>query len=367
MSSSLYDVFGISKSAVAPSIERNLGILEIKYKWADSTLTRLGGLSSIAFGSIMLFFLVRFFIIPIAQTGDLFFLAFTVPFVAIISYFIYRGAAMLLNHGRITVDGTTLVSTDRPIPMGLTVKVPISDIRQVYPSFIVHNTKGGYYKVHVVRVVTNDGRDKIVDKGISEGNAQLFASEISNYLGLADQPNLLAKVEKDPERLAIEYRPMDYFATSGRWAMFLFGIFWMGFTMTALIPALWLSELDPIILLFMLFFLLPGIFLLYYPLGRMLNRRKIIVEKGFLVAKERPLPIGLTKRIRMVDIQQVILGSSSSYNRPNNQSLMVITMNNKQVNIAKGLSQEQALKLAEEINGFLVTTGGISLPPRNST
>ena len=356
MTPRLLDLLGsFSKVDVVPTVERNLDRLEIRYKWADSKAARMAGLAKIITGC--------FFLAPIVfisnemlggATGDPIFFLFLTPFFGATAYFVYHGLATLLNRGTIIVDGTMLVSSDRPLPLNRTAKVATPNIKRVYASYIVKETKRGYYKIHLVRVLTNDGHDKIVDKGISETNAQLFASEISKHLRLEDGPFGLdlGSVTKEPGRLAIEYRSKEN-ATSTNLGMLLFGLLWFGFVLFFNVTIILSAPDSLFFLLFMTPFTAIGVFFLYYSIGRMRNRSSIIIDQGSLVARERPLPFSSTKKLSIEEVQEFVVSTPSAWSQPNKNRLDALTKRGKYIPIARGLSEEQAFMFVQEINGFL--------------
>jgi hypothetical protein len=351
----LFDFLGsFNKVDVVPTIERNLDRLEIRYKWADSKAARMAGFGNIVTGCVFLAPILFISSAMLGTTGDPIFFLFLVPFFGFAAYFVYHGLATLLNWGTIIVDGTTLVSSDRPLPLNLTAKVATSNIKRVYASYIVVQTKHGYYKIHLVRVLTNDGHDKIVDKGISETNAALFASEISKHLKLDDGPFGLdlGSVTKEPGRLAIEYRSKEN-ATSTNLAMLAFGLLWSGFVLFFNITLVLSTPESLIFLLFMTPFTAIGVFFLYYSIGRMRNRSSIIIDQGSLVAKERPLPFSSTKKLRIEDVQEFVASTPGAWSTPNKIRLDALTKSGKHISIARGLSEEQAFMFVQEIHGFL--------------
>ncbi len=344
---------GLDKKDSVPTIEHDLGRLEIGYRWADSKAAMISGFINIAMGAG---FVVPILFISKEMLGggvDPSFLLFTSFFYVFAGFFIYNGAARLLNHGTIIVDGEALVSYDRPLPLNLTKRVPTSNIKRVYASYIVKNSKQGSYRVHLLRVMTNDGRDRIVDTGISEENAQLFASEISKHLRLAEGPfaDDLAKVTKEPGKLAIEYQPKEY-ATSTNLGTLLFAVLWTGFTSFFLISILLIGA-DLFVLVLLIPFMAIGFFLFYYSIGRMRNRRSIVIDQGSLVARESPWPLTMTKRLSVDAIQELTVSASGNWSAPNDSSLDILTKTGKYVAIGRGLSEEQSLLMAQEINDFL--------------
>jgi hypothetical protein len=355
MTPSLLDLLGsFNKVDVVPTIERNLDRLEIGYKWADSKAARMAGIANIVMGCVFLAPILFISNAMLGTTGDPIFLLFLTPFFCFAAYFVYHGLATLLNRGTIIVDGTTLVSSDRPLPLNLTARVATSNIKRVYASYIVKQTKHGYYKIHLVRVLTNDGRDKIVDKGISETNAQLFASEISKHLRLEDGPFGLdlGSVTKEPGRLAIEYRSKEN-ATSTNLGMLLFGLLWCGFVLFFNITLILSAPEAMIFLLFMAPFTAIGVAFLYYSIGRMRNKSSIIIDQGVLVARERPLPFSSTKKLSIEDVQEFVASTPNIWSQPNKVHLDALTKRGKHTTIARGLSEEQAFMFSQEINDFL--------------
>jgi len=344
----------LTKTDVVPTMERNLDKLEIRYKWADSKAARMAGLFNIITGCTFLVPIAFISNIMLADGGDPIFLVFLTPFFASIAYFIYFGLAKLLNNGTISVDGENLVSMDRPLPLSLTKKVSTPKIMRVYASYIQRNTKDDSYRINVVRVMTNDGNDRIIDKGLSEGNAELFATEISKHLNLQEVPFPLdlGVITKEPGRLAIEYRPKDY-TTSSNLGMLLFGMLWTGMVMFFFLSFFLAGPADLMFLPLMLPFILIGVFLLYYSLGHMRNRCSIVIDQGTLVARERPLPFAPTRRLSIEEVQEFTMSTLGSWSQSTNNHLEAFTKNGKYISIGQGLSEEQALMFVQEINDFL--------------
>jgi hypothetical protein len=345
---------GLRKTDVIPTIDRTFDRLEIRYKWADSKAERMAGILNIIKGCIFLIPIAFFSNVMLGDGGDPLFLVFLTPFFGIIAFFVYFGAATLLNHGTIIVDSVALVSSDGPLPLNLTKKVSTPDIKRVYASYIVKQAKHGSYKIHLVRVMTKDGHDRIVDKGISETNAQLFATEISKHLRLAEEPFGLdlATVTKEPGRLAIDYRSKEN-ATSSNLGVLLFALLWSGFVVAFFLLTFSAGPVNLIIIPTMLPFAAIGVYLLYYSTGRMRNRSSIIIDQGTLVAKERPLPFTRTKRLSVEEVQEFIASTPDTWSQPNQYRLDALTKKGKYASIARGLSEEQAFMFVQEINDFL--------------
>jgi|GEM_PF-6202919 len=351
----------LNKADVVPTVERSLDKLEIRYKWADSKAARMAGLFNIITGCTFLIPIAYLSNVILGDGGDPFVLVFLTPFFGFVGYFVYRGLATLLNYGTITVDSMTLISSDRPLPQNLSKKVTTSNIKRVYASYIVKNTKHGSYKIPVVRVMTSDGHDRIVDTGISEANAQLFATEISKHLRLTDEPFPLdlGTITKEPGRLIIEYRAKEN-STSSNMGMLLFALLWSGFVLIFFLAAFLTGPVDLIILPVMLPFAAIGIFFFYYSIGRIRNRCSIVVDQGTLVAKERPLPFARTKKMNTEDVQEFVASMPGNWSHATNNRLDALTKRGKYVSIARGLSEEQALMFTQEIHDFLGIKVGAS-------